>query len=176
MSETIPRRFNEDAVARYADTMRHLCACWPTPITVNPHPLSKETFRSRFRDAMKGVVHYEQGDPELRGALMKLNDEVTVSEAGTMLVIGPTTALRKRSTKPVKAGQLVSGIATLADNESAVIGPDSAIIKALATLLAAGILADARISGVSEEFIYACFPEDYEGGVVQNQDGTFTIY
>ena len=176
MNAAIPVRFNSNAVARYETIMRQLCASWPQPILVNPAPLGIETFRCRFRDAMRGVLEYNQGSEELLGLLRKLSEPVVLSESHGSLKIGPRSALKLKPQNAPQAGAIISGIATLADNTAAVVGPDRAVIQAIALLTSHGILAGARVEGVTEEFIWASFPEDYEGGVVQNEDGTFSIY
>ena len=176
MAQTVPRRFNEMAVARYETIIRQMCDSWPQPIMVDPTPLSVETFRGRFRDAMRGVLEFNQGDDELLGMLRKLSEPVVLTEINGMLRIAPKSLSRARPENALQAGLLVSGIATLADNTQELVGPDKAVIQAIALLSSKGILAGARITGVSEEFIWSCFPEDYEGGVVANEDGTFSIY
>jgi hypothetical protein len=125
---------------------------------------------------MRGVLEFGQGTDELLGMLRKLNEPVVLSESQGLLRIGPKSASKVKPQDALQAGLLVSGIATLADNEQAVVGPDRAVIQAIALLSSYGILSGARISGVTEEFIWASFPEDYEGGVVENPDGTFSIY
>ena len=54
--------------------------------------------------------------------------------------------------------------------------PDKDVIRAIGLLVTYGILSDARLTGVTEEFIYDCLGSDYSGGVVENADGTLTIF
>ncbi len=149
---------------------------WPQPIAVDPAPFAVDTFACRFRDAVRAVSVHRQTHQALYLLVQSWNGDYAVSQRDGQVVIGPKEALRKgRKTKQVKPGLLLSGVATLAD-QSEIVGPDKAVIQAIAVLTAYGILSDARITGVTEEFIYSCLPDDYEGGVVENQDGTFTIY
>jgi hypothetical protein len=176
MNKLVPKRFNANSVAKFAHVIREVCAAWPQAVMVNPAPYSVETYRSRFRDAMTGVVIYQQGPSDLYLPLVKLSEPVVVAERDGLLWIGPKSAARTKPENALQAGLVVSGIATLANNEQAITSPDKAVIQAIALLTSYGILDGARITGVTEEFIYTCFPEDYEGGVVANPDGTFSIY
>ena len=149
MPAPIPVRFNASAVARYETIIRQLCHSWPQPILVNPAPLSVETFRCRFRDAMRGVAEFGQGSQELQSLLQALQEPVVLSEFSGMLRIGPKSASRVGLLSAPQAGQLISQ---------------------------AGILSGAKVAGVTEKFIWDSLPPDYEGGVVENEDGSFNIY
>lgn len=176
MAHPLPHRFRAEAVSRYETTIRSLCASWPNPILVDPAPLSVETFRCRFRDAVRAVTEFNQGDPELARLVGLLSEPIVVAEVHGKLRIGPKSLMGKRLQEKPQAGLLISGVATLADESAPIESPDKAVIQAIALLTQHGILGGARISGVTEEFIIKCFPEDYEGGTVENADGTFTIY
>jgi hypothetical protein len=179
MSKEIPRRFNAEAVARYTRIMLQVCSSWPSPVLVDPSPLSKETFRSRFRDAVKGVVVFGQGPESLRIELLPIHNDLSVSEQDGKLVIGPRALLKARQTRAtneLQAGILLSGTASQADEQSAYEGPDSAVIKAIAVLIQYGFLSSAKLCGVSAEFIESHLEEDYEGGVIENEDGSLTLY
>lgn len=57
----IPSRHRSAAVIRYLPTIQQLIANYPSIIVVDPAPYSPETFRARFRDAVRGVVEFDQG-------------------------------------------------------------------------------------------------------------------
>lgn len=179
MAQEIPRRFNIEAVSRYAHVMEMVCEAWPSPVLVDPKPLSIETFRQRFRDAVKGAVVYSQAPESCREKLGKIHSEISLTEEKGKLVIGPRELLRSRikaPSGPSKPGLLVSGIATLAGNGEPFASPDKAVIEALCTLLSYGFLSDARLSGVDAVFVETHLPADYEGGVMENADGSLTLY
>lgn len=145
---------------------------WPTVVMVDPAPLSPETFRSRFRDAVKGVTKYGLRQDLMSGWMF---DYSVVEEKGGYLLVGPKELVRyRKEERPEQVGQIVSGVAEAASEVFE--GPDVEIVRAIATLMAAGFLGSCKVSGVTEEFIYSCFPEGYEGGVQDNGDGTLTIF
>jgi hypothetical protein len=108
-----------------------------------------------------------------------VHESIALAEQDGKLVIGPRELIRQRrvlSSRPLQAGLLLSGTATQADEGKPLEGPDRAVIQALCTLIAFGFLSSAKLSGVSEEFITSHLPEDYDGGVFPNDDGTLTLY
>jgi len=154
--------------------MEMVAKAWPNPVSINPAPLAIETFRSRFRDAVRGVMVYSVGGLAMRNVVAPWWKDYTIKESKGLLLVGPKTVLRQTRKGASEVGLLVSGIATLEGDT--VDSPDKDVIRAIGLLVTYGILSDARLTGVTEEFIYDCLGSDYSGGVVENADGTLTIF
>lgn len=172
----IPSRFGEKAVARYAEMIQKMCDSWPEPIVVDTGLFSKETYRCRFRDAVRGVMFYGVGSSELYDTLKDKYEDIRIEEWGANLLIGAGKVLKSRSKAAPQRGAMLSGIATLTDGASLAVGPSSELIRAILLLKDYGIIESVTVTGVTEEFIWTCIPHDSEVQILENADGSLLIY
>lgn len=179
---SIPVRFSDESVTRYAPTITAMLDSWPQPIRVACQDLSPETVRGRFRDAMQGVMRYGFGPPNLKERLTLIGgpSAVMVVQQDHELVIGSKEVLRKaaRAASNLSVSSkttIVSALAQIGDSKVAT-GQESKIVGAIITLIEAGILTSIELSGVTEDFVWSCIGEDSEVQVTTQTNGSVLLF
>lgn len=170
---TIPSRHTAKAIERYEPYFEIVAKNHPNVVVINPFPLTCDTFACRFRDAVAGVVRFGER-PDLRELVDGFAGDYSVANVkGTgNLVIGGKEQVRKygRDDKPV--GSVVD--ANIAQMDT-VDSPSDAIIRALVTLIQAGILEHATLTGATEEQVARLIPTSGRPVEVMNHNGTLTL-
>lgn len=174
MNETeLPERFRTPSVQRFSDIILELERSWPNPIMVNPAPLSAETFKARFRDAIKAIKHHRIC-PHLKSVVDKFEPSPRVEEkAGGRIRIGRPDIMKHTKTAMTSAGSVLD--ATVTTDDGPIASPSSQILHAIVVLLQARVLSSATISLTTEEFIRSHLPLGAPIELVE-RNGTFTLF
>ena len=167
--------FDSKAVKRYEPTMRLVCANYPSPVILDPSPLSIETFSCRFRDAVKATHFHNVKTSIPLSDLAIWWDDFQVAKIGERIVIASPLEIKKYRQSllgKVDYGKPVSAAVTLAGTELQV--NSKPILEAILLLLKEGVLQDATIQGMTEDQVNLAL-EGTEFSAVQGPKGV-TIF
>tara|TARA_R110000868_G_scaffold104308_2_gene287317 strand:+ start:7657 stop:8178 length:522 start_codon:yes stop_codon:yes gene_type:complete len=169
---SLPPRFREPSVLRFAEVIKAAAKNYPQAIIVNPLPLAKETYRCRFRDALKAIMEYDVC-PELLAYAKIVWGDVRIEEfQDDSLIIGPNHVLRRRD-KVNRIGTVLDGVvnvSTLAEE----VTPTEKIILAAVVLLEAGFLSDVTFNA-TEDKIKQYLPSDCPLTIME-KNGRTTLF
>jgi hypothetical protein len=169
----LPERFRTPSVARFADIILELDRSWPNPIMVNPAPLSAETFKARFRDAIKAIKLHKIC-PHLKSIVDKFEPSPRLEEkVGGQIRIGRPDIMKNTKGGVAMAGAVLD--ATVIADDGPITSPSSQILHAIITLIQARVLSSATLTLTTEEFIRSHLPVEAMIEVVE-KDGTFTLF
>lgn len=170
---TIPSRHTAKAIERYLPYFEIVARNHPNVVVINPAPLTCDTFSCRFRDAVAGVIRFGQR-PELRGLVDTFASDYSVANVkGTgNLVIGSREEVRKFGKADTAVGSIVD--ANIAQMDT-IDSPSDAIIRALVTLIQAGILEHATLTGATIEQVQKLIPTTGRPVEVMDHNGTLTL-
>lgn len=129
----VPDRHSYKAIARYLNFIELVGANWPNPITVDPNPLSPDTFACRFRDAVAGIMKWNQA-PELHEKVSVWYPDFVVAQVqgSPNLVIGPKLTVREKLRPATAVGLVIDASISPLD---IVESPSKKVIQAIVTLM-----------------------------------------
>lgn len=173
----IPYRFSTKSVNRFIPIIENLLASWPQPIRVNSGELGHETYRGRFRDAIKAILLYGASYPKLAERLEAIGglSAITVVDSNGFLTIGPRTILRTRAQKVLSPGEVVAGLVTIGDSVVPK-GKEVDVLRACILLLESGILTNIELTGVTEELAWSCIDDSSPVEVMSTEPNKITLY
>ena len=170
---TIPTRHSEKAIERYRPFIESVSVNYPTPIVIDPSPLSPDTFACRFRDAVAGILRYGSGEDLLDEVLVWSQDYMVATLKGSgHLVIGRTSEVK---TSMKQTGPIGKVIDASISPVSAVSSPSDRVLDALLVLMDHHILEFVTLNGVDESTILNKLPQFKRTIEVMNQNGTITL-
>ena len=148
---TLPLQFRPEAVARYWPTIQAVITSWPVPVCIDPKPFSPTTFSCRFRDAIRAITEYGQGDHEQTAAIMPIYKEIMVQSQPTgTLLIGPRDYLRANLRPATVPGQVLAAKIT---TKSIIDSPSHPILSAIFVLLDSFFIEHVTVSNVDENLL-----------------------
>ena len=172
----IPTRHNRAAIDRYFPIMQKVNETWPKALMVNPSPLAPETFACRFRDAVRGIIEYTQGDAvHMHTVINWFANYSVVVHKGTCLIGDPTEIKKvlKHQTSAITYGTVISG--EVVTSETTLDNPDDKVLAAIVLLLELNFLQHAILTNVTEAQITRHFTGIRPLEVVV-QNNTLTIF
>ena len=139
----IPNRHNQQAVDRYAEPIATINANWPEVVVFDPEPFSMETFRSRLRDAVMGIVTYGVTHPTVPFLeVKKWSEGYTSKVKDGQLVVGGREQVRDYKRKTKTAGLTLDAEVKLCEVE--LNEPDMRVLEAMLVLQEAGYIEDLK--------------------------------
>ena len=171
---SIPSRHQTKAVLRFLHVIEQVNANYPNPITVDPSPLSSETFACRFRDAVRGVTHFGSYPPALPLVENWVGDFMVASIKGTnRLMIGPEHKVKElnRPDKP-NTGLVIDASLPAIEEVSS---PSQKVLEAIISLLEVGLLPHATVRGVTQAAIDQATQNSLRPIEVLENEGVFTL-
>lgn len=170
----IPTRHNHSAISRYRPFIESVSRNWPTPILVDPDPLTGETFACRFRDAVVGVMVYGQA-PDLMEKISIWSQSYSVGQVkGTKnLCIGRRDLVRQIGKKENQVGLVID--ARVGITQETINTPSQTVLNAIVVLLDHGILDHATLTNVTEETCIQAVKFSNRPIEVLNHNNTITL-
>ena len=149
-NDSIPARFNSRAFDRYAPAIALIVERWPGPVTLDPRPLSVETYSHRLRDAVNGAIRYGHTNPLVPlQPFREIGSLIVVSVRDGNVVAGSREATAAKAFPTVAVGQpLPSPQGTLA------YGDNAAIVATMQLLSKRVVPGPFRITGIPDEPAY----------------------
>lgn len=153
-AHTLPQRFRPEAVTRYWPHIQAMINSWPTPIKLNPAPLSIDTFTCRLRDAITAIMVHNQGTDNMRWQLKDIAHNCMVKQTPDGAVIfGNKHRIKAmfKSSERVQAGSVIDAKVALADKP--VQSPSQIVLTSIFVLLEHSIIEHVTIDGVEENVL-----------------------
>ena len=170
-------RFTRQSCSRFTSVILQLAEGWPQVIKVNTQGMSVETYRSRFRDAVRGIIIHNifADEPQIKSACEKIWSTLRIEEQpdGTLL-IGDRGLLSSRRNRDVPAVGLVLDATAVLTSD--ITSPSSQVLNALVTLLTHSVLDSCTLTNTSEEFIQAHIPPNSPVELIENAPGKYTLF
>ena len=170
---SIPSRHTAKAIERYEPYFHVVARNHPNVVVIDPFPLTCDTFSCRFRDAVAGVTRFGER-PDLRELVDSFASNYSVANVkGTgHLVIGGREEVRKYGRHDGPVGSIVDANISQMDT---VDSPSDAIIRAIVTLIQAGILEHATLTGATIEQVQKLIPDTGRPIEIMDHNGTLTL-
>lgn len=151
---------------------------WPTPVKLDPAPLSIDTFTCRLRDAMTAITKHNQGTDNMRYQLRDIAPLCMVKQTPDGAVLfGNKHRIKEyfKTAAHLQAGSVIDAKVALADKP--VQTPSQTVITAIFVLLEHSIIEHVTIDGVEEKVLQHYISQcDRPLELVQSTKTGFTIF
>jgi hypothetical protein len=170
---TLPSRFRPEAVTRYRPFFKEVARNYPNVVIIDPAPIACDTFSCRFRDAVRAVLEYGSGEDMRETVEVFARNYSVASVRGTaQLVIGSKESIKAFNKIDNSIGSVVDANLAVMD---VVESPSEAVIKALFTLIQAGVLEHATLTGATMEQVQRLSPATGRPVEIMDHEGTITL-
>lgn len=178
----LPPQHQAKAVLRYAPHMVSVIENFPGVTVIDPSPLAPVTFSCRFRDAIRGLVEFDQVPVELGfnpGAMALIWPKLKVAVINGLIVAGPQNALaeyRQSTAKTDDANRIGRVVNATIMPVEPVTKPTADVINAICTLIHHGLLESAVIRGADISEVQELIQlSDYDAEVVQGKNNELLL-
>lgn len=171
----LPLQFRKSAVERYWPVIHSIIQSWPTPVIIDPKPLSPETFICRLRDAVKAITVYNQGTSHQFELTHPIASDLMVCHEFEKIKAGPRSILRKSKTAGLTRGSVIDAKLTLTTDTFD--SPSKTLLDAIFVLLNTNHISHCTISGVDQDTLSQLISTSSRPmELIQNSTNSFTIF
>lgn len=86
-----PSHLSERVFRAYEKHILSVVQKYPNPVTIDPKPLSNNTFKGRLRDAIRSLLLYHWSSPIDVARLGEIRSEIAVTDEAGLVRVGPPT-------------------------------------------------------------------------------------
>lgn len=87
-----PSHLSERVFRAYEKHILNVVQKYPNPVTIDPKPLSNNTFKGRLRDAIRSLLLYHWPSPIDVARLGEIRSEIAVTDEAGLVRVGPPTS------------------------------------------------------------------------------------